>query len=237
MSRRGDMARQSGMTMVEMSITTMILSIVLAAFFMSFGTAQTTSDNVDSRLQHLGEAQKLMRATSKDVRTATKITELGTPFVIASKYRLKFYADIEQGGGPIIDAPYLIDLFVDSTDPFAPVLKELSTPANYTGTPPTAVVVQPLAHTENATRTKVRFIGTYLFNSAIDRPIFTYLDVNGTPLPFETSGNLDPSRFASVRAIQIELHVKKTKGRPVGATTLQTTVRLPNVIYGRPSNT
>ena len=210
---------ERGVTLIEAMVTVFVLSIVSVGFFSSFQSAERTSDGINQRLQHLGEAQKLMRAATKDIRTATSIQDGQSPFLIAKEREMTFYANLGTAAG--FTAPVKVTLSVNTADPEAPTLIETTQEANNPTATPLVYGTKPIM---------TRFIGTYLFNNAAE-PIFTYKDVNGTVL-VATGTGLSATDKMAVRSIAIKMKVKKSRGRPIGATTLQNTVRLPNVIYG-----
>lgn len=228
---------QSGVTLIEAMITVFVLSLVLVGFYTSFDRAQRTSSQLDARLEHLGEGQKLIRTLSKDLRTATPLSSPGSPFVPpatvgaprnARTHEVSFYARLDQGFtttvGGTIAPPERVRLWVDSTNPKAPVLKEETKEADTPLTdPPTYSGPQP---------TKLRLIGTYIANTPSE-PIFTYYGANGLEIvPSPVGSPLSDAQERLVRSIGISLRVKKSTALGVKPTAVESTVRLTNVIYG-----
>jgi prepilin-type N-terminal cleavage/methylation domain-containing protein len=220
-------ASERGSSLPEVLVVVLLLGIIMAAFYNSFESVQKTSSRIDARMEHLAQAQALMRAVRKDVRTATNISSSGTAFILAGPTQMRFYAYLDQGYGtsttPALPVPELVRLWVDNSDPLKPVLreetKEADTPVT---TPPTYVGTQP---------TKLRLLGTYIYNQGTAEPIFRYLDYAGTEL-IPVSGDLSAADKLRVRSVVIELRVKRSTSGNVKPTTVRTKVRLPNVIFG-----
>ena len=246
---------QRGVTLAEAIITVFVLSLVLLAFYSSFSSAQKTSGQLDAKLEHIGEAQKLIRVTTKDIRTVTPLIENGSPFPSSTtayypnERELYFYARLDQGylAGPAttIGNPELVHLYIDSSNPKLPTLREETQEADIPNTsPPTYGTGTPVASGSPGVQPKkLRLIGTYIYNTTTE-PIFTYYDVNGTQLGSLVGAPTGPWSFQDwvgplsltdqpkVRSIGIRLRVKKSTALGVKPTTVETIVRLPNVIYG-----
>jgi len=150
-------------SLVELAVVMMVLSIVMLGIIGGLVSFQRDATSTDIRLQNLDEGRVLMAATSKDLRTATRLSATLAPFpvdpnnsnvVIANKREVEFYANIDT-----TLAPQLVHIYVDNTSE----LIETVTPADagsqapnytYTGTP------------------HVRYVGRYVANP-VGQPIFT----------------------------------------------------------------
>ena len=73
----------------------------------------------------------------------------------------------------------------------------------------------------------MRLVGRYVANTAA-KPLFTYLDSNGNAL---TNMPLNATDLLAVKAVQIQLIVKKTTASKLNATSLVNRVRLANLDY------
>lgn len=220
-------ARQSGISMPEILIVVFLLGIVVATFYDSFQSAQKSSGRIDAQMEHLAEAQGLLRSVTKDVRTATSIQSSSSAFIVAGPREMQFYAYLEQGAqtstAPSLPIPQRVRLWVDASTPTKPVLREETKPADTPpSTPPTYVGSQP---------TVVRLLGTYIANDPATQPLFRYLDYQGNEIP-STGSDLSATDKLRVRSVLIELHVKRSTSGNVKPTTVRAKIRLPNVIFG-----
>jgi len=221
--RRNALHPEAGQSLAEMTVITLILMIVLAAVVGAFLTVQRTSDEIDNRFENTGEAQKLIAATTKDVRTATPLSAGTSPFILADKRRMTFYANLNFTPGSSQTLPNKVDILIDSSNPAAPVLKEyVWVPTNPSGATPIYASTGP-----NGGATSLRLVGQYVANAASD-PIFRYFDADGV----ELASPLSATDQLKVRTIKIALSVRKQTTRAVAPVRVESTVRLANVIYG-----
>lgn len=220
--------RQQGQSLIEMLVVVFILGLVLAAITGAFLVVQRSSDEIDNRFENTGEAQKLIAALTKDVRTATPLSAGTSPFLLAAKRQITFYGDLNYATGVDPRFPNKIDLLIDSANPAAPVLKEfIWVPTNNGSTTDAAPI-----YTGASSPTSLRLVGQYVANAAND-PIFRYYDADGTELIPQTSPpGLSAADQLSVRTIKISLSVRKQTTRTVQPIRVESVVRLANVIYG-----
>lgn len=219
--RRVDSQRQGGFTLVELLVGMLILGIVMTALVASFTTATQSSAASDNRIQNLEEARILMANVSKDLRTATPITGPGaTPFVpttgglvLAGDRDVTFYASLYTSG-----APRRVRLWVDTSNPNEPVLRETVRQPD-SETPPLTYNTKP---------DKTRLVGRYIVNgSTFADAVLSYYNGAGARLttPLTTADAED------VRSIRVRLKVRRSTNLAVRGSTLETTVRLVNVLY------
>jgi prepilin-type N-terminal cleavage/methylation domain-containing protein len=200
-------ADERGLTLIELMMASALLSLVLAAAGAALASYQRTAASSDIRLENLTEAQAIMDVVSRDIRTATRPTAGASPFITAANNEVRFYANLNTTTGP-----KQVRLYVDSAT--SRVIEEAIEPA---GTPPYTYTSAP----------KVRVVGRHFANPA-SQPLLTYLDDQGNvlgPTPLTS-----PQRL-QVHAVRIELSIRKSTNLSVRATTVRTTVRLPNVEY------
>ena len=214
MRRRRRLRSARGSQLLELVVAVSLLALVSAVLYS--GIASTTNALMDTgkRLQNLDEARVLMAQTSKDVRTAARLSAGTSPFVLANNDEAIFYGNLETTA-----APMKIHLYVDpsselveqvwSADPGS-----VAPNYTYTGTP------------------FVRFVGRYVVTAGAP-PIFTYLDSNGNTLP---NTPLSASDLLAVNAVKITLTVKATTTAPLAPVTLVNRVRLPNLDYAAASS-
>jgi hypothetical protein len=214
-SRLRRLRSETGTSVVEMVIVTAVLGLVMATVIGAFVAVQRNVANQDIRLENLDEGRVMMATLSKDIRTATILTGGASPFLIADGNRVKFYANLDTTG-----APNMIEIYVDSTNPVAPVLIEkLTTPDQPVTDPPT--YIQGPA--------KVRFVGRYVTNG-VGAYLFAYYDVNSQVVGTPGVPLTDPQKVL-VRMVGIDLRVRKGTAQAIPATNILTRVRLPNVFY------
>jgi hypothetical protein len=206
---------EAGTSVVEMVIVTAVLGLVMAVVIGAFVAVQRNVADQDIRLENLDEGRVMMSTLSKSIRTAAILTGGSSPFVIADANRLKFYGNLDTTG-----APNLIEMYVDPSNPTAPVLIQKLTPPDKPITDPP---------TYNNGPTKVRFVGRYVTNGP-SAPMFSYYDVDGAAVG--TPGiPLSDAQKILVRSVGIDLHVRKATAQAIPSTDLVTRVRLPNVFY------
>ena len=196
--------------LLEVVMTIMLMAIVLAAVFAATMSTTRATEGTGDRLQNLDEARVLMATTSKDVRTAVRLSAGTSPFATADKNEAVFYGNLDTTSAPkkvriYIDAQHRLIEQVWGPDPG-------STAPNYT---------------YDTTTPTVRLVGRYVANTSA-KPIFTYLDANDDPLsPTPLTG----TNLLAIKAVRIELVVYKNSAFNGHSTTLVNRVRLPNVDY------
>lgn len=211
---RRRLSDERGVTLAETMIVLLILSITLGAAFAALTSFQRQAVGSDVRAQNLAEARQMMATITRDLRTATKPARASgvtqpPGFISAGARAVAFYANLDT---PANGGPRRITLEVDGSG----VLWERSVAP--TGTYP--------SFTYTSTPTSRR-LGQFVVNTDA-APLFEYLDGNDVvlgPLPL-TAAQLD--RVAMVR---VNLRVLRDSGLTVPATTLRTTVRMPNLAY------
>lgn len=211
---RGTRRSESGQsTLVEISITLLLLGVIMAFLFSSIESAERTVAATKLRVTNLDEARTLMAVLTKDIRTATRLQAGTAPFVNATDRDVTFYANLDNTTG----GPRKIRIYVDASNEIissvtAPDAASVAPDYTYTGTP------------------KLRYVGRYLANSAA-QPVFEYLDADGTKL----TTPLSSADLLAVASVKITLVVRATSSLAVGNITLVDQVRLPNVEYQSPT--
>jgi len=181
----------------------------MATVYQGFASMQGGIAGADERLRNLDEARLLMAATSKDVRTAVRLSAGSSPFVLADGNEAIFYANLDS-----VDAPKKVRIHVDDADR---LIEEV-------WTADAGSVAPDYTYTGEA---QVRLVGRYLANTVAD-PIFAYLDANGDVLATTPLSSAD---LIAVKAVRINLVVKKESGWSMRSTSLVNRVRLPNLDY------
>lgn len=207
--RIGRLRGERGSQLLEMTATLLLLSIVMVVLYQGMTSTTNAAEGSNQRLQNLDEARTLMTVTSKDMRTAVRLSAGTSPFVVADRNEVVFYANLDTAG-----APKKVHIYVDANDQ---LIEEAWTADVGSVAPSYTYTGQP----------EVRFVGRYVDNDSTS-PIFTYLDQDGVALATYPLSSAD--RLA-VKAVQIELIVKRSTVRPLNPTVLVNRVRLPNMDY------
>lgn len=207
-------ADERGMTLIELVMASALLSLVLAAAGAALASYQRTAASSDIRLENLAEAQAIMDVVSRDIRTATRPAgeANASPFLFADNNEVRFYANLQTTTGP-----KQVRLYVDSGT--GRVVEESIEPTGSQA---------PYQYTSAPV---IRVVGRHFANAA-GKPLLTYLDEQGNPVratPLATP--LTAAERLSIDSVRIELSIRKSTNLSVRATTVRTTVRLPNVEY------
>lgn len=208
---------ERGQTLFEVIIVVALLGVVLTMVYEGIDSATKAIGGTERRLANLDEARVLMAVTTKDVRTATRLQAGTAPFALANAREVIFYANLNNDGssGSVVDnGPRKVRIYVDAS---SELIEQV--------TKPDASSVAP-AYTYNGTPTN-RYVGRYVANDA-SHPIFQYFDANGGSL---TNVPLSATDRLAVDSVEITLSIRQTTTFNVATTTLENTVRLPNVDY------
>lgn len=203
---------EEGFTALEMVATLLILGIVLSMTLGAVTSGLRAHRGAELRLENLAEAQTIVNNMTKELRTATRLDPVGSPFVVAAPFEVIFYANLHTDGGP-----RKIRLYVDGADRLVREITEPdegSVPPNYTYTGDPGS----------------RILGLYVANST-ERPIFEYFDAAGEALEPDSSGGLSAADRVLVEAVGITLSIRRDTLLQVAPTTVLNRVRLPNVNY------
>lgn len=219
MTRMGRLARRvirnahddSGTSLAELSVTMLLLSVIMAVSYQSVASLSEAVAGTDRRVENLGEARHLMKVTSRDLRTATRLQAGTSAFVTADAKDVVFYANLNNP----TSGPRRVRIYVDTQ---TRLIEEVTPPDASSVAPNYTYLVGPVT---------TRLVGKYVAN-APSQPIFTYYDVNGTEL---TSVPLNAADLLAVRQVKIALSIRRSTVLNVGLTTLENRVRLPNLDY------
>jgi prepilin-type N-terminal cleavage/methylation domain-containing protein len=217
--RRRRARGERGQTLFEVIIVVALLGVVLTMVYEGIDSATKAIGGTEKRLANLDEARVLMAVTTKDVRTATRLQAGTSPFVLANSREVIFYANLNNNGssGSVVDnGPRKVRIYVDAN---SQLIEQV--------TKPDATSVAP-AYTYNGAPTN-RYVGRFVANTAT-QPIFQYFDSSTPPNPL-TAVPLSAADRLAVDSVEISLSIKGTTTFNVAQTTLENTVRLPNVDY------
>ena len=205
--------------MFEILATLAIMSIVMMVVYQGIDSMTFSVAGAESRLVNLDEARTLMDTTTKDLRTATRLQAGTSAFVVAKDSEIEFYANLNLSATDKY-APVRVHVYVDGNNQLIEEVKSADP-----GSVPNAPNYTYDADPTNTPR--VRYVGRYVANPA-GSPIFTYLDQSGNAL---TPTPLNAATLLSVNSVKVNLMIRKSPTGGIGYTTLQSTVRMPNMDF------
>jgi Tfp pilus assembly protein PilW len=220
--------RDDGMTLVELSVSCLVLAIVMTSVgVLVFGANRLNSGN-SARLEQVSQGRIALDAMTRTLRTAVLPSQLGAvcasgaaaddpscataAFVLGTSTSVQFYANIDNENNLIgpskvtytISNGTLVET-VQRPNPHAPTVFTYS----YCTPSPTCAV---------RTRTLARGVET-------TAPVFTYYDATPTKI---TTATLTAADLAKVDSIEVGVTVKKAGKVKVRPTTFVQRVALPN---------
>lgn len=223
---------ESGLTLVEVMVVMLVMSAIMAFTLGSVASFQQSASGGMHRIENLNEGRVLMQVITKDIRTAAKLSAATPPFPDVSPYdgitmaddnEVVFFANLNQS----TQCPKIIRLYVDGVDKIIESVTE-----------PNLGAVAPCVYPDMypSTPTRTRLVGRYVANGP-DEPIFTYYTTDATGALVAFTVDQTPLSVADallVKAVGIELAIRKETSLVVDHTTLENRVRLPNVFYNPP---
>ncbi len=210
--------------MFEIVATLAIMSIVVMVVYQGVDSMTASVAGAENRLVNLDEARTLMDTTTKDLRTATRLQAGTSAFAIANDTEVEFYANLNLSSSNGY-APVRVHIYVDSNNQLIEEVKQ----------PDAASIANAPNYTYDSDPTNkphVRYVGRYVANPS-GSPIFTYLDQNGNPI---TPTPLTGTALLGINSVSIDLMIRKTPTGGIGYTTLQSTVRMPNMDFTQVSS-
>ena len=196
-----------GSSMVELMTTLGIMGLVMTTLFAAIGSTTSVLGGTEQRFTNMGEARTLMGVMTKDIRTATRLSAGTSPFVIADKREITFYANLNNANA----APKKAHMYVTTGNILVAE----------TQTADASSVAPNYTYTGAAV---ARYVGRYVANTTA-QPLFTYYDINGAEIAAPVTNLL------SIYSVKVTLVVRKQTTNPVRSVTLVNQVRLPNVDY------
>jgi hypothetical protein len=203
---------ERGQSLFEAVAVVGLLGVVLAMVYAGIANVTNAVTGTERRLVNLDEARTLMAVSTKDIRTATRLSAGTSPFVTADKTQLVFYGNLNSDQSPV--GPRKIRIYVDAN---SQLIEQV--------TKPDATSVAP-NYTYNTNTPSNRYVGRYVANPA-SQPIFQYYDQSGNAIAAPVTG----SNLLAIYSVKVTLAIRKSTTYPVGVTTVVNQVRLPNVDY------
>ena len=221
---RGD----AGVTMAEMSVTTLVLGLLLASIAGMVVSSERITSGVKERLDQSNAATIAMQRISRNLRTAVLQSQLTTAciiaactdsaFLVGSPTQVSFYADVDNPknsvgpsrvtytvtGGQLIETVQKPDSPVPDTSGY-----------HYCTAGTTGCVI----------RTEVLASGVQTTS-----PVFAYYTAAApsTAMTMATGNTLSAAQLKTVDSIDVTLQVLLPAGPAVGGATMVQRVALPN---------
>ncbi len=231
--------RDAGLTIAEMTVTMLIMSIVIAATAtLAIGFNRTAAENM-ARQEQIDVARAAVDAMSRTLRTAIKPAQLPIAcgagctqdaFLEGRATSVRFYANIDNPGNTV--GPSQITYTLVTSGPDAGTLVEkIQTPDSNVPGPSGYSYCNAEAAGASAqckARLRVRPIATGVIASDA-RPIFAYYDTTGSRMTPPAGGTLTVDRLARVLSIEVRLEVQQQQGaHRVPATEYVQRIVMPN---------
>jgi prepilin-type N-terminal cleavage/methylation domain-containing protein len=220
--------REDGFSLVELTITMMLLGVVLAIVMAGLSTFTRTANSAERRMQNLEQARTMMAVVTRDLRTATPISASDgsrqAAFVTVTSTSVEFYGNLRfqapassttTSTTPTLATPVRVRLALE-TDPLRSDRSQLTeTVSTITGT----------------VTSRKRVLGTSLLNStATGSELFCYEDATAATTTTASATAWCPGTTPAVDAIasvKVRLLVQTTTGDT--SASLTSSVWLPNI--------
>ncbi len=230
-------AAEEGMSLTEVLVTMMVMSVIVAATVtLMIGFQRTSAQNV-SRQQQIDSARFAVEAMSKTVRAAIKPAQLASScstctedaFLVGRTTAVQFYANINNDSNGV--GPSRVTYTLGTTGATAGQLIETvqrpdsnvpgatgyvycnATAAGATADCRARLASRPLAFGVQASDTA---------------PIFKYYDSAGTALTPPAGGTLTTAQLAKVVSIELVVTVQAPNATRAAPTTFVQRIVLPN---------
>jgi prepilin-type N-terminal cleavage/methylation domain-containing protein len=112
----------SGLSLTELLVVSMLISVILAASYFLFGAAQSMNDMAMARASASDEAQAAIDLMSRELRQARENVADKGAFTLAGASDMKFYSDVDHDG-----RPDLVRYYVESGS----LKRTVAPPTNY----------------------------------------------------------------------------------------------------------
>lgn len=200
MTKRTCIASDSGTTLTELLVVTMLMGMVLGLVFMILGAVNTAADTLEARTIAIEENRMVMDRITRELRQAQEISEGDGVFLRAQPRQCAFYADVDHNG-----VPELIEYRV--------VGKVL-----YRSETSSTVAVPPYAY--GSPRSDVIITS---MNGGWNGNVFDYFDSQ------EPAQQVSPGHSEDISAVQLRLVNSKTVNKKTAFVDLSTWVKVRSV--------
>ncbi|WP_432456436.1 PulJ/GspJ family protein [Cellulomonas iranensis] len=238
---RTERRRDAGVSMTELVVAMMIMSlVVIATTTLTIGFERTTAENV-ARQDQIDAGRVAMARISRNLRMAVSQKQLATsctgcpeqPFVSAGRFGMTFYANIDNKDGSV--GPSRVTYSVGTVGGVPGVLQESILRPNAAAPGVNGwAYCDPAAASATAdcrSRLTTRRLATGVLTDG--PPLFAYFQQGGAPLSAPSTG-LPGGDLGKVTSVELTARVGSTGAvRPVATTYVQR-VLLGNAIALQP---
>ena len=223
-ARRGE----NGVTLVEMSVTVLVLSMLVGALVMMVTASQRVSGGVKERMDQTNAATIGMERISRNLRTAVLQSQLTTACILSACTDSAF----------LVGSPTSVQFYADVDNP-----KNSVGPSRVTYAVVGGVLSETVQKPDSPTPDAAGYhyctsgVGGCLVRSTIlatdvqtATAVFTYYTAAAptTAMVMGTGGVLTAAQLKTVDSIDVSIQIIKTGGANVGGTSLVQRVALPN---------
>jgi hypothetical protein len=219
---------EGGVTLAEMSVTTLILGMLLASVTGMVVSAMRIDQGVQERLNQSNSVTVAMQRLSRNLRTAVLQSQLtsacvtsactDSAFLLAGPTSVQFYADVDNPGNTI--GPSRVTYTVASGTLTETVQKPDSPVPDSTG-------YHYCTAGSNGCVIRTTVLATGVQTSTAVFAYYTSADpVNA--MTMSTGGVLSSAQLKTVDSVDVNIQVVQAGGQPVGGATMVERVALPN---------
>lgn len=228
---------ERGTTLAELMVVMLILGIVAAATAaLTIGFQRTNAQNV-SRQDQIDVARTAVERMSKTIRTAVKPSQLTSgctgctadAFVQAGAYSVQFYANLDNPGNSVGPSRISYTVATSGTDAGA-LIEKVQRPDSNVPTSTGYVYCDATAAGASAdclSRLTTQRLAVGVITSGAN-PLFTYYDLNGSPLTPAVGGSLVVTDLEKLLSIEIDVNVQTPNATRAEPTEYVQRVTLPN---------
>jgi type II secretory pathway pseudopilin PulG len=207
---RIDGRSESGYTLVETMIASMLMLVVITAAFLVVSRMQRGVMLTTDRFTAEGEAQTISDRITKDIRAAVTTSATGAAFAAADVNDVTFYANLADPTGPTKLHAYLT--LQPGTHVY--LFHEDATPPDAGGS---------TGNYSYSGAASTRIDGKYIDTT---QPIFSFYDSDNNSIPTPITST---AALRSIDSVGINLRVRVTPTSPV--VVMNTTVHVRNTDY------
>lgn len=230
---RGRASGDAGMSLTEMLVTMMVMSVIVAATVTLMIGFQRTSAQNTSRQQQIDTARFAVEAMSKSVRAAIKPAQLATScstctedaFLVGRTTSVQFYANLNNDNNAV--GPSRVTYTLSTSGATAgQLLETIQVPES--NVPSSSGYVYCTVGTPSCApkvRTKPVAFGVQASDAA---PIFKYYDAAGNPMVPPAGGTLTATQLAKVVSMELVVTVQAPNATRAVPTTFVQRIVLPN---------
>lgn len=235
MRRRWTMERERGTSLVELSITMLIMGVVVAATATLVIGAQQTNTQTTNRGDQIQEARNGVERMSHTLRASVMPSQLLSAcagctedaFIRGEAYEVQFYANIDNPGNSV--GPSRVTYEIAETAPgVGNLVQTVQIPNSPIPTSSGYVYCNPVTDTSPACQARVssQIIARGVLVDA-SRPLLSYYDLTGAEL-VPASGALTSEQLRLVLAIEVHLKVQTQGSNRPQPTEYVQRIMLPN---------